>query len=129
MHGTILVFFVLTAGLSGTFANFLNSIAGGCKRYGFAIFKYAYPIGFSLHASVVMFSSLFVQTGPASGGWTIYPPLSALGDASDGSKIGMDLWLVSMAIFIISVIIGWIKLYYYHIEYAYKRNEHDKIAT
>ena len=37
MHGTILVFFVLTAGLSGTFANFLNSIADWCKRYGFAI--------------------------------------------------------------------------------------------
>ena len=53
-----------------------------------------------------MFSSLFVQTGPASGGWTIYPPLSALGDASDGAKIGMDLWLTSIAMFIISVLLG-----------------------
>jgi cytochrome c oxidase subunit 1 len=47
-----------------------------------------------------------VQTGPASGGWTIYPPLSALGDASMGSKIGMDLWLVSMAMFIVSSLLG-----------------------
>ena len=61
---------------------------------------------FFFASSVVMFSSLFVQTGPASGGWTIYPPLSALGDASDGSKIGMDLWLASMALFIISVLLG-----------------------
>src|SRR5678815_5781971 len=57
-------------------------------------------------ASVIMMSSLFVQTGPASGGWTIYPPLSALGDASAGSKIGMDLWLVSMAMFIVSSLLG-----------------------
>ena len=53
-----------------------------------------------------MMSSLFVQTGPASGGWTIYPPLSALGEASSGSKIGMDLWLVSMAMFIVSSLLG-----------------------
>ena len=53
-----------------------------------------------------MFSSLFVQTGPASGGWTIYPPLSALGDAMDGSKAGMDLWLMSMALFIVSQLLG-----------------------
>src|SRR6202000_3032038 len=53
-----------------------------------------------------MFSSLFVQTGPAAGGWTIYPPLSALGDASQGSKIGMDLWLVSMALFVVSSLLG-----------------------
>ena len=57
-------------------------------------------------ASVIMISSLFVQTGPASGGWTIYPPLSALGDASMGSKIGMDLWLVSMAMFVVSSLLG-----------------------
>ena len=41
MHGTILVFFVLTAGLSGTFANFLNSIADWRKRYGFADAEHA----------------------------------------------------------------------------------------
>ena len=53
-----------------------------------------------------MVSSLFVQTGPASGGWTSYPPLSALGDASEGSKAGMDLWLVSMALFVVSSLLG-----------------------
>ncbi len=58
------------------------------------------------NACIPKFASLFVQTGPASGGWTIYPPLSALGDASSGSKIGMDLWLVSMAMFIVSSLLG-----------------------
>jgi cytochrome c oxidase subunit 1 len=57
-------------------------------------------------ASIVMLSSIFVQTGPFSGGWTAYPPLSALGEASPGSKVGMDLWLVSMALFVVSSLLG-----------------------
>jgi cytochrome c oxidase subunit 1 len=53
-----------------------------------------------------MFVSLFTSTGPASGGWTTYPPLSALKEASMGSGIGMDLWLVSMALFVVSSLLG-----------------------
>src|SRR5260221_13535247 len=51
-------------------------------------------------------SPLFTETGPASGGWTSYPPLSALADASEGSKTGMDLWLVAMAMFVVSSLLG-----------------------
>jgi cytochrome c oxidase subunit 1 len=61
---------------------------------------------FFFMASVVMVSSLFVSTGPASGGWTMYPPLSALGDANQGSKFGTDLWLVAMALFVVSSLLG-----------------------
>ena len=43
---------------------------------------------------------------PASGGWTAYPPLSALGQANLGSKAGMDLWLVSLAFFVVSTLLG-----------------------
>ena len=105
MHGTILVFFVLTAGLSGTFANFLIPLQIGARDMA-SPFLNMLSYWFFFTASVVMFSSLFVQTGPASGGWTIYPPLSALGEASDGSKIGMDLWLTSMALFIVSQLLA-----------------------
>jgi cytochrome c oxidase subunit I len=105
MHGTILVFFVLTAGLSGTFANFLIPLQVGARDMA-SPFLNMLSYWFFFASSVVMFSSLFVQTGPASGGWTIYPPLSALGEASEGSKIGMDLWLASIALFIISVLLG-----------------------
>ncbi len=105
MHGTILVFFVLTAGLSGTFANFLIPLQVGARDMA-SPFLNMLSYWFFFTASVVMFSSLFVQTGPASGGWTIYPPLSALGEASDGSKIGMDLWLTSMALFIVSQLLA-----------------------
>ncbi len=105
MHGTILVFFVLTAGLSGTFANFLIPLQIGARDMASPMLNML-SYWFFFTASIIMFSSLFVQTGPASGGWTIYPPLSALGDASSGSKIGMDLWLASMAMFIVSSLLG-----------------------
>ena len=105
MHGTILVFFVLTAGLSGTFANFLIPLQVGARDMA-SPFLNMLSYWFFFLSSIIMFTSLFVQTGPASGGWTIYPPLSALGDASSGSKIGMDLWLVSMAMFIVSALLG-----------------------
>lgn len=105
MHGTILVFFVLTAGLSGTFSNLLIPLQVGARDMA-SPFMNMLSYWFFFLASVIMMSSLFVQTGPASGGWTSYPPLSALGDASIGSKIGMDLWLISMAIFVVSSLLG-----------------------
>jgi cytochrome c oxidase subunit 1 len=105
MHGTILVFFVLTAGLSGTFANILIPLQIGARDMASG-FLNMLSYWFFFLASVVMFASLFLQTGPASGGWTIYPPLSALGQASEGSKLGMDFWLISMALFIVSSLLG-----------------------
>jgi len=105
MHGTVLVFFVLTAGLSGTFANFLIPLQVGARDMA-SPFLNMLSFWFFFTAGIVMLSSLFVQTGPFSGGWTAYPPLSALGEASPGSKVGMDLWLVSMALFVVSSLLG-----------------------
>lgn len=105
MHGTILVFFVLTAGLSGTFANLLIPLQVGARDMA-SPFMNMLSYWFFFLASVVMMSSLFIQTGPAGGGWTMYPPLSALRDAATGSKLGSDLWLVSMALFIVSSLLG-----------------------
>jgi cytochrome c oxidase subunit 1 len=105
MHGTILIFFVLTAGLSGTFANFLIPLQLGVRDMA-SPFMNMLSYWFFFIASVVMFASLFLQTGPSQGGWTAYPPLSALRDASDGSKTGMDLWLISMALFVVSQLLA-----------------------
>ena len=85
MHGTVLVFFVLTGGLSGTFANFLIPLQLGARDMA-SPFLNMLSYWFFFMASVVMISSLFVSTGPASGGWTSYPPLSALGDASQDPR-------------------------------------------
>ena len=105
MHGTVLVFFVLTAGLSGTFANILIPLQLGARDMA-SPFLNMLSYWFFFLASVVMAASLFIATGPAAGGWTVYPPLSALGQASEGSKTGMDLWIVSMALFVISALLG-----------------------
>lgn len=104
-HGTVLVFFVLTAGLSGTFANFLIPLQIGARDMA-SPFMNMLSYWFFFAASCVMLSSIFLETGPFSGGWTAYPPLSALGDASPGSKTGMDLWLIAMALFVVSSLLG-----------------------
>ena len=105
IHGTIMVFFVLTAGLSGTFSNLLIPLQIGARDMASGFMNMISYWLFFLSA-VVMLCSLFVEAGPASAGWTIYPPLSALPQAIPGSGTGMTLWLVSMAIFIASSLMG-----------------------
>ncbi len=105
MHGTIMVFFVLTAGLSGTFSNFLIPLQVGARDMASG-FMNMLSYWFFFASSVVMTISIFLETGPAGGGWTVYPPLSALPQANPGSGLGMDLWLVSMALFIVSSLLG-----------------------
>ena len=105
MHGTIMVFFVLTAGLSGTFSNFLIPLQVGARDMASG-FLNMLSYWFFFVASVVMFWSLFLETGPAGGGWVVYPPLSALPQANPGSMGGMTLWLVSMSLFIVSQLLG-----------------------
>jgi cytochrome c oxidase subunit 1 len=105
MHGTIMVFFVLTAGLSGTFSNFLIPLQIGARDMASG-FMNMLSYWFFFASSVVMFVSFFISTGPASGSWVIYPPLSALPQAMSGSGLGMTLWLVSMALFIVSTLLG-----------------------
>jgi cytochrome c oxidase subunit 1 len=105
MHGTIIVFFVLTAGLSGTFSNLLIPLQVGARDMASPLLN-MFSYWFFFLASVVMFASLFLNTGPFSGGWTAYPPLSALPQASSGSGAGMTLWVLSLVFFVISVLLG-----------------------
>ncbi len=105
MHGTILVFFVLTAGLSGTFSNLLIPLQLGARDMA-SPFLNMLSYWFFFLAGAVMFYSLFLSTGPFSGGWTGYPPLSALPQASSGSGTGMTLWLLSLTLFVVSVLLG-----------------------
>lgn len=105
LHGTIMVFFVLTAGLSGTFANLLIPVQVGARDMA-SPFINMLSYWFFFLASVIMLISVFVETGPAAAGWTIYPPLSALPQAMPGSGAGMTLWLLSMFFFIVSSLMG-----------------------
>lgn len=105
IHGTIMVFFVLTGGLSGTFANLLIPLQVGARDMASG-FLNMLSYWFFLLSSLIMVASLFVAGGAASGGWTIYPPLSALPQAMPGSGTGMTLWLISMVFFIASSLLG-----------------------
>ena len=105
MHGTIMVFFVLTAGLSGTFSNFLIPLQIGARDMASG-FMNMLSYWFFFVSGVIMFISLFLKTGPAGGGWVVYPPLSALEQAIPGSGMGMTLWLIAMVFFIASSLLG-----------------------
>lgn len=105
IHGTIMVFFVLTGGLSGTFSNLLIPYQIGARDMASG-FLNMLSYWFFFTSSIIMLISLTIESGPASAGWTVYPPLSALPDAIPGSKLGMTLWLVSMSLFIVSSLLG-----------------------
>jgi cytochrome c oxidase subunit 1 len=105
IHGTIMVFFLLTGGLSGTFSNILIPLQLGARDMASG-FLNMLSFWFFFISSILMFCSLFIETGPAMAGWTIYPPLSALPQAVSGSGLGMTMWLFSMAIFIAGSLIG-----------------------
>jgi cytochrome c oxidase subunit 1 len=105
MHGTIMIFFVLTTALSGGFGNFLIPLQIGARDMAFPFLNmmsyWLYP-----PAIIVLLASFFVTGGAASAGWTAYPPLSALRNAVPGSQMGQTLWLISLALLIIAFLFG-----------------------
>lgn len=107
MHGTILVFFVLTTGLSGTFANFLIPLQVGARDMA-SPFINMLSYWFFFSAGVVLLLSFFIQTGPASGGWTVYPPLNGMRNTAInlGSGLGFDMWAFAMTLFIVGSLMG-----------------------
>lgn len=101
MHGTIMIFFVLTGAFLGSMGNFLIPLQIGAREMASGFIN---MIAYWLYvlSGVIMLSSFFIESGTASSGWTAYPPLSVLPQASSGSGAGMQLWIISMIIFIIS---------------------------
>ncbi|MGK7397090.1 MAG: cytochrome c oxidase subunit I [Candidatus Cyclobacteriaceae bacterium M3_2C_046] len=105
MHGTIMIFFVLTAGLSGTFANLLIPLQIGARDMASGLINML-SYWFFFVASLILLASFFVQTGPNAAGWTSYPPLSAMPQASLGSHTGVSMWIIAMAFFVASIALG-----------------------
>jgi cytochrome c oxidase subunit 1 len=105
MHGTIMVFFVMsTAPVSG-FGNILIPLQIGARDMAFP-FLNALSYWTFLPGCIVILSSFFVSAGAAAAGWTSYPPLSALQGAIPGSGMGQTLWIVGMVFFIASFTMG-----------------------
>jgi len=106
MHGTIMVFFLFTAVLTGAFGNFLIPLQIGARDMAFP-FLNALSYWVFLLSCIVIISALFVAGGAPLGGWTAYAPLSALGEASGpGEGAGMTLWITALGLFTISGLMG-----------------------
>jgi len=105
MHGTIMVFFVLTTAPQGGFGNYFLPIQIGAPDMAFPVLNmlsfWTTFVGF-----VVIIAAFFVTGGAPLHGWTGYPPLSALPSAGPGEQLGADLWITSIAIFCVASLMG-----------------------
>ncbi|MGA9304780.1 MAG: cbb3-type cytochrome c oxidase subunit I [Candidatus Sulfotelmatobacter sp.] len=105
MHGTIMVFFVLTTAPQGGFGNYFLPIQIGAPDMAFPVLNmlsfWTTFIGF-----VVIIAAFFVTGGAPLHGWTGYPPLSAVPSAGPGEGLGADLWITSIAIFCLASLMG-----------------------
>ena len=110
MHGTIMVFFVLTTAPQGGFGNYFLPIQIGAEDMAFPVLNmlsfWVTFVGFIVILAAIFFSGAESTVGPI-GGWTGYAPLSALGAiAGPGQGMGMNLWIISIAIFCVGSLLG-----------------------
>src|SRR5439155_21562016 len=105
MHGTIMVFFLFSAVLTGCFGNFLSPLQIGARDMAFP-FLNALSYWVFLLSCIVIFSALFVTSGAPLGGWTAYAPLSAVPGSGPGQDTGMTLWITAIALFSVSGLMG-----------------------
>ncbi len=105
MHGTLMVFFVISFALVSGFGNYLIPLQIGARDMAFP-FLNMLSYWVAVPATLIMLASFFVQGGAAAAGWTAYPPLSAVEQAIPGSGLGQTLWLLGMALFIVSFTMG-----------------------
>ncbi|MFZ0685499.1 MAG: cbb3-type cytochrome c oxidase subunit I [Terriglobales bacterium] len=106
MHGTIMVFFVLTTAPFAAFGNYFLPIQVGAEDMPFPRFNMmSFWVTFT--AFLVLVSSFFVGEGPTLGGWTQYAPLNAVGSVSGpGQGLGVVLWMASIALFCVGQLLG-----------------------
>jgi cytochrome c oxidase subunit I len=106
MHGTIMVFFVLTTAPFAAFGNFFLPIQVGAEDMPFPRFNMM-SFWVTFVAFVVLISSFFMGDGPTLGGWTQYAPLNAVGAiAGPGQGLGVILWMTSIALFCVGQLLG-----------------------
>lgn len=110
MHGTIMVFFVLTTAPQGGFGNYFLPIQIGADDMAFPVLNmlsfWVTFVGFIVILAAIFFSGAESTIGPI-GGWTGYAPLSAIGQiAGPGQGMGMNLWIISIAIFCVGSLLG-----------------------
>ena len=106
MHGTIMVFFVLTTAPQSGFGNFILPIQIGAADMAFPVLNMM-SFWVTFVSFLVMVAAFFVQGGAPLSGWTAYPPLSGMGEITGpGEGLGQDLWIVSIALFCVASMLG-----------------------
>src|SRR6202165_4978000 len=105
MHGTIMVFFVLTTAPQGGFGNYFLPIQIGAADMAFPVLNML-SFWVTFLAYRVMLAAFFVTGGAPLHGWTAYPPLSALPSAGPGEGLGADLWVISIALFCVGALMS-----------------------
>ena len=106
MHGTLMVFFVLTNAPFAAFGNYFLPIQIGAEDMAFPRFNMM-SFWTTFAAFLVLIAAFFIPDGPPISGWTAYAPLSAVGgDAGPGLAYGQTLWGISIAIFCIASLLG-----------------------
>src|ERR1700720_2871156 len=106
MHGTIMVFFVLTTAPFAAFGNFFLPIQVGAEDMPFPRFNMmSFWVTFT--GFLFLLASFFVGDGPTLGGWTQYAPLNAVGSVGGpGQGSGVVLWAISIALFCVGQLLG-----------------------
>ena len=104
LHGTIMLFFAAMPILLGAFGNFALPLMVGAPNMAFPRLSRlsVWTLGV---ASLILLSSFLVPGGPASAGWTSYPPLSA-DPLWTGVSWGIDLWLLAVALEFVSFLMS-----------------------
>jgi cytochrome c oxidase subunit 1 len=105
MHGTLMVFFVISFALVSALGNYLIPLMVGARDMAYP-FLNMLSYWVAVPGCVLMLASFLVEGGAAASGWTAYPPVSALEAAVPGSGLGQTLWLLAMALFIASFTMG-----------------------
>ncbi len=105
MHGTIMVFFLLSLLPVSGFGNFLIPLQIGARDMAFP-FLNMLSFWTVVPGAIIIIISFFVEGGAAASGWTAYPPLSGIRSAIPGSGLGQTLWLVGMIFFVASFTMG-----------------------
>jgi cytochrome c oxidase subunit I len=106
LHGTIMVFFVLTTAPQSGFGNYFLPIQIGAEDMAFPRLNML-SFWVTFVGLVVLMATFFISDGPPISGWTAYPPLSAVGEgAGPGLGMGQNLWVISIAIFCVASLLG-----------------------
>jgi cytochrome c oxidase subunit 1 len=109
MHGTLMVFFVLTVVPQSAFPNLVLPAQIGSARMAFPRLN-ATAFWITALSFLTLLAAFFVPEGAPISGWTNYPPLSALAAAGPGQATGMDLWLVAITLFCLAAVLSSINI-------------------